>query len=81
MSETMRSHEEAASLFLQELAATRWDIPAFARLLGVKTHKGQQRMFDAVLMRDSTAIRAMYLNIAVSAGNRAAICSRVDKYA
>jgi hypothetical protein len=67
----MRSHEEAASLFLQELAATRWDIPAFARLLGVKTHKGQQRMFDAVLMRDSTAIRAMYLNIAVSAGNRA----------
>lgn len=67
----MIQYEDAASRFLDQMAETRWDISEFARLLGVSTHEGQRKMFDAVLKRDSKGIKPMYLNVAVSAGNRA----------
>lgn len=57
--------------FIEELASTRWDIAKFARLLGVEGHPGQERFWDVCLRRDSSGIRAMMLNIALSAGNRA----------
>jgi len=56
---------------LERLAATRWDVKEFARLLGVETHPGQDRFFDILLARDQTRYRCENLTIAVSAGNRA----------
>ena len=55
----------------EDLASCRWDIAKFARLLGVEPHPGQERMWDAALMRDSTEYRPYWLTISVSAGNRA----------
>lgn len=57
--------------FLEELALTRWDIPRFANLLGVEVHPGQKRFYDALLFRDETKVRPLFLTIALSSGNRA----------
>jgi hypothetical protein len=54
-----------------DLAATRWDIDAFARLLGIEPHPGQSRIWKQMLMRDTTAFRPYWMTVAVSAGNRA----------
>jgi hypothetical protein len=56
---------------LDDLAECRWDIAKFARLLGIEPHPGQVRIWNAMLMRDETAFRCLWLTIAVSAGNRA----------
>ena len=56
---------------LLEIAAARWDIARFARLLGVSAHDGQRRFWDAILARDATLWRAAYLTLILSAGNRA----------
>jgi Terminase RNaseH-like domain len=56
---------------LDEFVASRWDIAAWSRLLGVEPHPGQQRFFDALLQRDQTRWRARWLTIALSSGNRA----------
>lgn len=63
--------EEATDRFIDELADTRWDIDAFARMLGVASHAGQRRFWDVALMRDASGIRAMFLNLMLAAGNRA----------
>jgi hypothetical protein len=56
---------------LKEIAAARWDIGIFARLLGIDAHDGQRRFWNAILSRDETLWRAAYLTIILSAGNRA----------
>lgn len=58
-------------VFLDALADSRWSVEAFANLLGVTTHPGQQDMFRVALMRDENGIKPLNLNIAVAAGNRA----------
>lgn len=63
--------EEAADQFIELLSATRWDVGAFANILGIEGHPGQHRFWDASMMRDSGGVRPMYLNIAMAAGNRA----------
>jgi hypothetical protein len=62
---------EAAAQFASDLAKARWDIRAYGRVLGIKVHPGQVRFFNAVMRRDANAIRAAFLNIALSSGNRA----------
>ena len=57
--------------FMGELARSRWDLPTFARLLGLEVHPGQVAFFDAMLMRDSEGVRPAWLNVALAAGNRA----------
>jgi hypothetical protein len=58
--------------FAADIARGRWDIKFFAkRFLGVDTHPGQDRLFDAILMRDQSGWRPRYLDISCSAGNRA----------
>jgi hypothetical protein len=58
--------------FQTALQRGRWDIDFFAEFwLGVKGHPGQQRFWRAGLMRRSDRWRAAYLDICVSAGNRA----------
>ena len=54
-----------------DIAQARWDIRAFARLLGIRIHPGQVRFFDALLKRDKNGVRPAYLNVALSSGNRA----------
>jgi hypothetical protein len=56
---------------LDRLAATRWDIAGFSRLLGIEPHPGQTRIWDQMLRRDVTGYHPFWLTIAVSAGNRA----------
>ena len=60
-----------ADVTLDDLAACRWDIAAFARLLGIEPHPGQVRIWQSMLLRDQTLFRCFWLTIAVSAGNRA----------
>jgi len=67
----LNPEEEAVDQFIGLLESTRWDLDAFARLLGVSAHPGQFRFWDACMMRDSTGVRPMYLNIMLAAGNRA----------
>jgi hypothetical protein len=58
--------------FAQDIARGRWDIEFFAlRFLGIRLHPGQLDFAHAVLMRDMTGWRPRYLDIALSAGNRA----------
>lgn len=58
--------------FRQIMARARWDVPFFARrLLNVDPHPGQERLFRAYIMRNSTRWRPAHLTIATSAGNRA----------
>lgn len=60
------------SQFAADLARGRWDTDFFSeRFLGITPHPGQSEMFRAILMRDPTGWRPRYLDIAVSAGNRA----------
>jgi len=54
-----------------DLAATRYDIEGFARLLGVTPHPGQTRIWKEMVMRDGTEYRPYWLTVAISAGNRA----------
>ena len=63
--------DTATQDFLEKLAATRWDIPAFAALLGLLVHPGQERFFRAVLRRDNSGYRASALFIYLASGNRA----------
>jgi len=57
---------------LDDLGQARWDIPFFAkRFLGITTHPGQDRFFNAIITRQDAFERAAYLTIAVSSGNRA----------
>jgi hypothetical protein len=53
------------------LASTRYDIPGFARLLGIEPHPGQVRLWNQTILRDQTMFRPYWLTIDVSAGNRA----------
>lgn len=53
------------------LAETRYDIPGFARLLGIEPHPGQIRLWQELILRDQTLFRPYWLTICVSAGNRA----------
>lgn len=55
----------------QELPSCRWDIERYAWLLGIRTHPGQRRLYDAILQRDATGIRAQWLTLCLAAGNRA----------
>ena len=55
----------------QDLAATRYDIEGFARLLGIEPHPGQKRIWKEMVMRDQTGFRPYWMTIAISAGNRA----------
>lgn len=58
--------------FAASLARGRWDLDFFCEaLLGIKPHVGQSEFFRAVLLRDMTGWRPRYLDIDVSAGNRA----------
>lgn len=58
--------------FARDLARARWDIPFFAtRFLGVTPHPGQVRFWEAVLLRDMGGWQPRYLDITLSAGNRA----------
>lgn len=59
------------SVTLDDLAATRYDIAAFARLLGINPHPGQVRIWKQMMMRDDTRFRPFWLTVSVSAGNRA----------
>jgi hypothetical protein len=60
------------STFRDALARARWDIPFFSEhFLGVIPHPGQRRFWRTGLMRTSSGWRAAYLNLYVSAGNRA----------
>ena len=68
---TLLTSEEAALDFVDQLMATRWDVGAFSRLLGIDPHPGQERFWDAMLKRDPGGVRGYWLNIALSAGNRA----------
>ena len=55
-----------------DFGRARWDVAYFSEsFLGVVPHAGQRRLFDAYLARDASGWRPAYLNIAVSAGNRA----------
>jgi hypothetical protein len=56
---------------LADLAATRYDIAAFARLLGIEPHQGQERIWQQMMLRDGTRFRPYWLTICISAGNRA----------
>jgi hypothetical protein len=60
-----------ATVVPDDLAATRWDIAAFARLLGLDPHPGQERVWREMLLRDTTAFRPFWMTVAISAGNRA----------
>lgn len=54
------------------LERARWDVPFFSKAyLGIRLHPGQVEFADAYLKRTSSGWRAQYLNITVSAGNRA----------
>ncbi len=65
-------NEIASTGWARDLLRARWDIEFFAeRFLGIKCHPGQLRLFQAVLMRDSTGWEARYLTICAVAGNRA----------
>lgn len=58
--------------FARALQRGRWDLPFFSEFfLGVKGHPGQQRLWHAGLMRRPDRWRAAYLNLCISAGNRA----------
>ena len=60
------------SPFGADLAAGRWDVPFFSRrFLGIEAHPGQLRYWRAAMMRSRNGWQPAYLNIAVSAGNRA----------
>lgn len=50
----------------------KWDVEFWARVyLGIRLHPGQVEMTKAYLMRTQSGWRAQFLNITVSAGNRA----------
>lgn len=53
------------------LAATRYDIGGFARLLGIEPHPGQVLLWDQMILRDQTMFRPYWLTLDISAGNRA----------
>lgn len=54
------------------LDRARWDVEFFARrYLGIRLHPGQVDFTEAYLRRTKSGWRAQYLNITVSAGNRA----------
>jgi hypothetical protein len=58
--------------FAEDLERGRWDVEYFAlRFLGIHLHPGQVRMALAYLARNPTGWRAAYLDLCVSAGNRA----------
>lgn len=58
--------------FMKMMARARWDIDYFAKeLLGITAHPGQDRLWDAILKRDSSGWRPRYMTICCSAGNRA----------
>lgn len=57
--------------FIEQLADTRWDVEAFARLLGIDPHEGQIRFWKACIARNETRWRAAWLTLCLSAGNRA----------
>ena len=59
--------ERLASL----LSRSRWDLTAYAELLGVKVHPGQVRFYAAMLKREKGGVKPANLNLALSAGNRA----------
>lgn len=65
------SSDTATQGLLEQLAATRWDVPGFARLLGLRVHPGQERFFRSVLKRDRSGYRAAALFIYLASGNRA----------
>lgn len=51
---------------------SKWDVEFFAKAyLGIRLHPGQVEFANAYLRRTSSGWRAQYLNITVSAGNRA----------
>lgn len=51
---------------------SKWDVEFFAKAyLGIRLHPGQVEFADAYLQRTTSGWRAQYLNITVSAGNRA----------
>lgn len=56
---------------LADVAATRWDIGEFSRLLGIEPHPGQQRIYDAIIARAPDGESTRYLTTVISAGNRA----------
>ena len=57
---------------LDDLPKGRWDVPFFAeRFFGVKTHAGQNELFEKIVMRDMTGWRAAYLTICATSGNQA----------
>lgn len=61
-----------APSFASDWTRARWDIEFFAtRFLGFKPHPGQIRFWRLVLRRASNATAPAYLDINVSAGNRA----------
>ena len=62
---------KTTSITPQQLAAVRYDIAGFARLLGLDPHPGQERIWHEMVMRDQTGYRPYWLTIAISAGNRA----------
>lgn len=50
----------------------KWDVEFWAKAyLGIRLHPGQVEMTQAYLKRTTNGYRALYLNITVSAGNRA----------
>ena len=59
--------ERLASL----LSRSRWDLTAYAELLGVKVHPGQVRFYAAMLRREAGGVKPANLNLALAAGNRA----------
>ena len=56
---------------LGALAKSRFDIEEWALLLGVRLHPGQLRFLRAAMQLNETRWRFLYLNIVLSAGNRA----------
>lgn len=58
--------------FAQALDRGRWDIDFFSEFwLGIKGHPGQQRLWHEGLKRRPDRWRAAYLDLCISAGNRA----------
>lgn len=62
---------DAVQQFASDLQAARWDLVAYARLLGVRVHPGQIRFYEALLARGPDAVKPAFLNIMLSSGNRA----------
>jgi len=62
----------AGSEFAEKMLRARWDTHYFAEeLLGINAHPGQDRIWDAILKRESNGWSPRYLTICCAAGNRA----------